>query len=85
MAYQLRKAYKRNCLLIRGALPYRTVDYKRFPRESQVAVFDGKTFLITHRLAKTGTTSVWLEEYTWCFPRVALFFRNLIDTIKGLD
>lgn len=85
MAYTLRKAFKRNCLLIRGVLPERTVDYKRFPRESQVAVFDGKTFLITHRLAKTGTCTKEVTPYTWCFPRVALFFRNLIDTIKGLD
>ena len=85
MTYTLRKAFKRNCLLIRGVLPERTVDYKRFPRESQVAVFDGKTFLITHRLAKTGTCAKEVTPYKGCFQRVVLFFRNLIDTIKGLN
>lgn len=85
MTYTLRKAFKRDRLLIRGVLPERTVDYKRFSRESQVAVFDGKTFLITHRLAKTGTYAKEVTPYTGYFPRVVLFFRNLIDTIKGLN
>lgn len=85
MAYFLRKAYKRNCLLIRGVFPERTEDYQRFPRESLVAVFDGKTFLITHRWAKTGTFAKEVTPYTGRFPRVVLFFRNLTDTIKGLN
>lgn len=76
MQYTLRKSFNRSCLLIRGFSPERTVDYKRLPWKSQVAVFDGKTFLITHRLAKTGTSAVALKEYTWCFPRIVLFIRN---------
>lgn len=86
MVYLLRKSFTRDFLLLRGAATGgRIVDYKRYAIKSQVAEFDGAKFLITHRLAKTGTCAKEVTPYTGRFPRVVLFFRNLIETIKGLN
>lgn len=86
MKYLLRKAYTRNCLLLRGVSPEgRIADHKRFDRKSQVAEFDGNKFLITHSLAKTGTCVKAVKPYTGLFPRVVLFIRNLIETVKGIS
>ena len=86
MVYLLRKSYTRDYLLIRGVVAGgRIADYKRYIPESQVAEFDGNKFLITHRLAKVGTCVRELTPYTGRFPRIVLFFRNFVDTIKGLN
>lgn len=86
MKYLLRKSFNRNCLLLRGVSPEgRIADYKRFDRKSQVAEFDGAKFLITHSLAKTDTRGKTVQPYTGPFPRVALFIRNLIETVKGIS
>lgn len=86
MKYLLRKSFTRDCLLLRGVSPEgRIADYKRFDRKSQVAEFDGATFLITHSQARTGTFAKIVEPYTGRFPRVVLFIRNLIETIKGIS
>lgn len=85
MEYLLRKAYTRNCLLLRGVSPENRIPYMRFDRKSQVAEFNGTTFLITHSLAKTGTCVKVVKPYTGRFPRVVLFIRNLIETVKGIS
>lgn len=86
MKYLLRKSFTRNYLLLRGVSPEgRIADYKRFDPKSQVAEFDGAKFLITHSQSKTGTRAKIVEPYTGCFPRVALFIRNLIETVKGIS
>lgn len=86
MNYILRKASTRNCLLLRGWSPEgRIVDHKRFDPKSQVAEFDGTTFLITHSQAKIGTGGKVIKPYTGRFPRVVLFIRNLIETVKGIS
>lgn len=86
MLYLLRKSFNRDCLLLRGVSPEgRIADHKRFDRKSQVAEFDGATFLITHRQAKVGTRAKVVKPYTGRFPRVVLFIRNLIETVKGIS
>lgn len=86
MKYLLRKSFTRNCLLLRGVSPEgRIADYKRFDPKSQVAEFDGVKFLITHSWSKTDTHGKIVQPYTGRFPRVVLFIRNLIETLKGIS
>lgn len=83
MEYHIRQSNTRNCLLIRGFSTERTADHMRFAPVSQVLSFDGHKFLITHSAAKVGRPTKVVKPYTGRFPRVALFLRNLIETIKG--
>lgn len=85
MIYYIRQSYTRNCLLIRGFSTERIADHMRFAPVSRVLNFDGHKFLITHSMAKVGRPTKGVRPYTGYFPRVVLFIRNYIETIKGLN
>ena len=82
--FAIRKAYTRNVNLIND-LTIRGKATMRFKCVSQVLRYQGKVFLITRSLAKIGKYELLIEPYYGRFPRIVLFFRNLIDTIKGLN